>query len=390
MRTDPHGLHLRSERIVCPGQTIAGEVVVSRGRIAAVGPVGSGGDGFEVVELGDSWLVPGFIDCHVHGGGGAQCNTADPDEVAAVARFHAEHGTTGLVATTVAASVDELCVSLDAIARCAESPAGATVLGAHLEGPFLSGVRPGAMDPETFLAPDLAVLSELLAAGHGRVLVMTVAPELPGALELIELLVRAGVVASVGHTDATYAEADAAVRAGVRGATHVFNAMRPFDHREPGVLGAVLDAVDVSCELICDGVHAEPAALRLVHRAKGTAGVRLVTDATEAAGMPDGEYRLGGLRMTVLAGRATIAGGGSIAGSTLTMDAAVRNAVRVLRVGVGEAIAMASTNPARLLGLGDRKGAISVGMDADLVALDDGLFVRGTMVGGSWVVSPAV
>jgi N-acetylglucosamine-6-phosphate deacetylase len=380
---------LRSERIMCPGGTVAGEVMVGDGRIEAVGARGSCLDDSDVVELASSWLVPGFVDAHVHGGGGAQCNTADPDEVARVARFHTEHGTTGLLATTVAAGVDELCVALDAIARCAESTAGATVLGAHLEGPFLSRARPGAMDPDVFLDPDAEVLGRLLEAGKGRVRLMTLAPELPGALELIGLLGRAGVVASIGHTDATFAETQAGVRAGAHAATHLFNAMRPFDHREPGVLGAVLDSSEVSCELICDGVHVGPVALRLVYRAKGPEGVRLVTDAMSAAGMPDGDYRLGDLEVAVTDGRAMIAGGGSIAGSTLTMEVAVQNAVRFLGVSVEEAVSMASTNPARLLGLSDRKGAIAAGMDADLVVLDDELRVRGTMVGGGWLVGPS-
>lgn len=381
-------MRLRSERIVGPGGVVAGEVTVEDGRIAAVGAVGSSTRCGEVVDLGANWLVPGFIDGHVHGGGGAQCNTADPDEVAAVARFHASHGTTGLVATTVAAPFDDLRVALTAIARCADSSGGVSVLGAHVEGPFLSRSQPGAMDPDAFLAPDVGVAEQLLSAGQGRVLMMTVAPELPGALELIASLVRSGVAVSVGHSEASFAETVAGVRAGASSATHVFNAMPAFDHRDPGVVGAVLDCADVSCELICDGVHLAPAALRLVLRAKGAAGVRLVTDAIEAAGMPDGEYRLGELVVTVLNGQARIAGGGSLAGSTMTMDAAVRNAVKFLGVGVGEAVAMASTNPARLLGLGDRKGAIAAGMDADLVALDDRLFVTGVMVGGGWVVAP--
>jgi N-acetylglucosamine-6-phosphate deacetylase len=227
------------------------------------------------------------------------------------------------------------------------------------------------------------VLERLLAFGGVRL--MTLAPELPGALELIGLLVQAGVVASLGHSDATYVEAGAAVGAGARAATHLFNAMRPLHHREPGVAGAALDLPELSCELICDGVHADPAALRLAYRAKGLAGIRLATDATEAAGMPDGEYHLGRAAVTVSAGIARTAGGAALAGSTLTMDVAVRNAVRFLGLTVEEAVALASTNPARLLGLGDCKGAIAPGMDADLVVLDDALNVRATMIGGVWV-----
>jgi N-acetylglucosamine-6-phosphate deacetylase len=218
---------------------------------------------------------------------------------------------------------------------------------------------------------------------------MTLAPELPGAHSLTEAVVRAGAIASLGHSDATYAEAAAGIDAGARSATHLFNAMRPFHHREPGILGAVLDRDEVNCELICDGIHVDPVALRVVLAAKGQAGVRLVTDAMQASGMPEGEYRLGGAAVDVRDGRAEIAGGGSIAGSTLTMGGAVRNAVRFLRVDVVDAVTMGSLNPARVLGIEDRKGSIAAGMDADLVVLDDSLSVRATMVGGSWVLEPA-
>lgn len=380
-------MRLRSRRIVCPGGTLDGEVVVQEGRISSVGPDSEHsylGDVGEVIELGDRWLVPGYVDPHVHGGGGAQCNTSDAEEVAEVARFHARHGTTGLVATTVAAPMEQLVAALEAIARC-RAP---TLLGAHLEGPFLSPERPGAMDPGLFLAPDVEQLGRLVEAGAGAVRVMTIAPELPGALELVRVMARAGIVVSVGHTDATDAEVRGAVRAGASAATHLFNAMAPFHHRKPGAVGAVLDLPEVSCELICDGVHVDPVAMRVLYRAKGAPGMRLVTDAMSAAGMPDGEYRLGGRQVTVVEGRAVLAGGGSIAGSTLTMEASVQNAVRFLGISVEEAVLMASTNSARLLGLGRRKGGISAGLDADLVVLDERLAVQATMVAGQWIVGP--
>lgn len=376
-------LRLRSERIVATGGTIAGEVTVADGVITSVGPVS---DSPDAVDLGRRWLVPGFIDTHVHGGGGFQFNTADPSEVLGAAAFHASHGTTALLATTVAAPVDELAVFLGAIASCVGRGG---VIGAHLEGPFLSVTRPGAMDPAVFVDPDTGVVSRLLSAGRGSVRMMTLAPELPGAVDVISRLADRGVVPSLGHTDGGYADASEAVRAGARSATHLFNGMRPLHHREPGVVGAVLDFPEVSCELICDGVHVDPTALRLAWRAKGRGGVRLVTDAIAAAGMPDGSYRLGAVEVEVTGGRATVAGNGtgSIAGSTLTMDAAVRNAVGFLRVTVEDAIAMASGNPARLLGIADRKGAIATGMDADLVVLDDALRVERTMLAGDWVFS---
>lgn len=380
-------IRLRGERIVTPGGTISGEVVVEDGRIAEVRPRRD-----EKVSLDDTfrsstesaWIVPGYIDTHVHGGGGAQCNTDDPEEIMTVARFHASHGTTALLATTVSAPVPELESALEAINRCVGNSG---VLGAHLEGPFISPGRPGAMDPESFVDPDPRTLERMLASGCVRL--MTLAPELPGGVELVGWLTRASVVPSLGHTDATYARAHAAVQAGARAATHLFNAMRPLHHREPGVLGAALDLPEVSCELICDGVHVDAAMLRLAYRAKGAAGIRLVTDAIAATGMPDGDYLLGVAPVHVREGRAVLAEAhGTIAGSTLTMDAAARNAVRMLGVTVEQAVAMASANPARLLGLEDRKGAIVAGFDADLVLLDDELGVRGTMVAGAWALEP--
>ncbi len=378
-------MRLRCKRIVTPAGVVSGEVTVAGGRIASVGTGTQAAD--DVVELGRAWLVPGFIDTHVHGGGGAQCNTTDPDELHAVARFHARHGTTALLATTVSAPIEALVECLRTIAAVARAgPRGgeAAILGAHLEGPFISPKWPGAMDPGTFLEPETGVVDWLLEAGGVKW--MTLAPELPGALELVERLTRVGAVASVGHSDATYAQVKAAVEAGARAGTHIFNAMRPLHHREPGVVGALLDLDEVSCELICDGVHVDPAALRIAYRAKGLGQVRLVTDAMQAAGVADGEYRLGGSRVTVTGGRALLADRpDTIAGSTLTMGAAVRGAVAFLGVDVPDAAVMAATNPARMLGLGDRKGAIAPGLDADLVVLDAALQVTATMVAGEWV-----
>jgi N-acetylglucosamine-6-phosphate deacetylase len=345
--------------------------------------------GEPLLDLGDRWILPGYIDVHVHGGGGAQCNTSGLEEVLAVARFHASHGTTALVSTTVAAPVDELLTAVRTIASVVGRRDGAAaVLGSHLEGPFLSRARPGAMDPRFFLDPDTSVASALLEAGGGTVRIVTLAPELPGSLGLVHRLLARGVVVSVGHSDGDYGDVEAAVRAGAAGATHLFNAMPPLHHRSPGVVGAVLDLAEVSCELICDGVHVDPVALRLALRCKGVEAVRLVTDAMQAAGMPDGIYRVGTASVEVRDGRALIAESGSIAGSTLTMDVAVANAVDFLGVSVPEAVALASARPAALLGIADVKGALAPGYDADMVVLDDGLRACRTMVGGRWVGAP--
>jgi N-acetylglucosamine-6-phosphate deacetylase len=244
------------------------------------------------------------------------------------------------------------------------------------------------MDPAVFVDPDPQSLRRLLDAGADTIRMMTLAPELPGALEMIRTLVGERVTASIGHSDATYDEAQAAVAAGARCATHMFNAMPPLHHREPGLLGAVLDLDELTCELICDGIHVHPAALRLAFRAKGLRRSTLVTDAMQAAGMPDGEYRLGSATVEVSAGRARIAGGGSIAGSTLTMDAAVANAVEFLGISLPQATLLASANPARLVGIDHRKGAIAPGYDADLTILDENLRACGTVVAGQWVHGP--
>ena len=376
---------IASEQIVTPDGIRPGELVIENGRIAAArGRSQSAG----LLDLGERPVLPGYIDLHVHGGGGAQCNTDDPGEVLSMARFHATRGTTAMLATTVAASIEELETALPAIAACTSRSGGAAILGAHLEGPFISPHRPGAMDPAVFIEPDQRSLQRLLEAGGGTIRMMTLAPELPGALDTIRTLVAAGVTVSVGHSDATYDETQAAVGAGARCATHTFNAMPPLHHREPGLLGAVLDLDELTCELICDGIHVHPAALRLAFRAKGRSRATLVTDAMQAAGMPDGEYRLGRATVTVASGRAEIAGGGSIAGSTLTMDGAVANAVSFLDISLADAAVLASGNPARLLGLDHRKGSIAPGFDADLTVLDQDLLACGTLVAGEWVYGP--
>jgi N-acetylglucosamine-6-phosphate deacetylase len=386
-------VRLRSQRIVTPGGTIAGEVEIDETAIVAVTPAPASGrppapaGPAAVTDLGDRWLVPGFVDGHVHAGGGAQFNTTDPDEIATAVRCHLRHGTTALLATTVAAPVSELRAAIAALAAWRDRsrrPEARALVGLHLEGPFISPHRPGAMDPEAFADPHPETVDRLLSAAGSQLVQMTLAPERPGGLDLVARLSRHGILASIGHSDADEAQVSAAVRAGARSATHVFNAMAPLHHRAPGLLGAVLDTPELNCELICDGMHVAPTAMRLVHRIKGLSGMRLVTDAMAAAGMPDGEYRLGRAPVRVTEGRAVLIEGGSLAGSTLTMDRAVANAVSLVGLSVPEAIQLAATVPARLLGLGARKGAIAVGRDADLAVLDDELCCVGTILGGGW------
>ena len=375
-------LVLAGGRIVTPGGVVVGDMVIRDGRIASMEPARR--DRPAAVDAREHWVLPGFIDIHVHGGGGAQCNTSEPDEIRAVARFHAQHGTTALLATTVAAGPDELLAALGAIGRAADASDGARVLGAHLEGPWLNPDRPGAMDAGAFTAPDVELLRRFAAAGPLRS--MTLAPELPGALDVVGALRRAGALASLGHTDATYEQAAAAVAAGARAATHAFNAMRPLHHREPGMVGAALALDDLTCEVICDGVHVHPAAVRLLHRAKGATRAVLITDAIAAAGKADGEYRLGSRPVTVRDGRATLPGTDTLAGSVLTMDRAVRTAVQRCGVPLEDAARMAATTPAELLGLDDRIGVLAPGRDADVAILDGDLELAGVVVRGEWAM----
>lgn len=315
-------------------------------------------------------IVPGFVDMHCHGGGGASFDSADPAECARAAAHHRERGTTTLVASLVSAAPDVLERRASVLAELADD---GVVAGVHYEGPFLSEARKGAHDPALLRPPEPALVERLLKIRHVRM--MTLAPELDGGLDAVRRVRDAGALPAVGHTDATYAVARAAVRAGARVATHLFNGMRPLHHREPGPILALLEAPDVVLELIGDGVHLHPAIVAHVARTAGAARAALVTDAMSAAGMADGAYRLGGLEVEVRDGVARLAGSGSIAGSTATAAAVFRHAVRDAGVALDEAVRLASTTPAAVLGLADR-GAIAPGLRADLLLLDEDLSVR--------------
>ncbi|HEY8300320.1 MAG TPA: N-acetylglucosamine-6-phosphate deacetylase [Jatrophihabitans sp.] len=371
---------LGNARVVTPQRVLArGWVDIEAGRIRHVGAATPRRAAREVIDLGGAWLLPGFIDLHQHGGGGADVTRARADMAAAVA-FHRSHGTTDGLVSLMAQPVDALCRQLE---WAAELTASGVIGGVHLEGPFLAAARCGAQRPESLLLPDLPTLRRLLDAGRGCVRTVTVAPELPGALELITELVTLGVVAAIGHTDASYDEAAAGLAAGATLATHLFNGMAPFTHRSPGPAIAALDA-GVPVELINDGVHVHDALVRLIGRSSPHSLV-LITDAISATGVGDGSYTLGEQEVVVRDGRVTLAGTDRLAGSTLTMDEAVRRAVRTVGLPMVTASAAAAGNPARVLGIADRTGAITAGLDADLVVLDDELAVHRVMRHGSWV-----
>ncbi|MDQ2813183.1 MAG: N-acetylglucosamine-6-phosphate deacetylase [Actinomycetota bacterium] len=389
----------RSGRLLAGGRVVTPDGVLSPGWIALAGnlidavgsgqPPAPGSRGVPVTDLRGSWVLPGFVDMHVHGGGGASFTEGSGEDARRAAEFHRGHGTTTIVASLVTASVAEL----EARAAMLAVLAGQGILaGLHLEGPFLSATRCGAQDPRHMIVPDLAVFERLRTAAAGHLRVITIAPELPGAAGLIKAAARAGVTAAIGHTDATAEVASAAVDLGAAHATHLFNGMRPLRHREPGAAGALLDRAEVTCEVIADGVHLHPAVIRLAARAAGPGRLVLVTDAMAAAGMPDGDYRLGSLRVNVAGAVARLADGagtaGAIAGSTATMADVVRQAVAA-GLPVPDVAAAASTTPARVLGLGDRVGALRPGLRADLVVCDDHFRLSAVMAGGQWLGSAA-
>jgi N-acetylglucosamine-6-phosphate deacetylase len=378
---------LAGARVVAPAGTLrSGWVAVHAGAIAAVAPgPPPAGDASPVVDLGGAWLVPGFVDMHVHGGGGAWLATADPEELARAVRFHLVHGTTSMLASIATSPLDAMASSASAVATAAAGPLAPALAGIHLEGPFINRERSGAQDPGAIRDPDPAAMERLLDACRGWARVVTVAPELPGGLELIRQIARAGVVPAVGHTQAGYEAASAAIDGGARVSTHLFNAMPGLHHRDLGTVGAALSREEVVCELVNDGVHLRPEVVWLVFQAAGARRVALVTDAIAAAGMDDGDYDFGRVPLRVRGGVARLVDGRTIAGSTLTMDAALRRAVQEVGVPMEDAVAAASTTPARAIGIGARTGSIEPGKAADLVVLDDDLEVVAVMAAGRWL-----
>ncbi len=374
---------LLNARVLTPDEDLAGATVVVRdGRIEAIGVGLTPPAGARTFDLAGLTLVPGFIDIHVHGGGGFSLITEDPDEIRSYARWAVSRGVTGFLVTLVGAPLTQMKRWLAAAVAAGDHvDGGARPLGVHLEGPFVNPARRGALPAEGLRPPDVAEFLALAEAAQGRLKVITLAPELTGARDVVAAACQRGIVVSMGHTDATYEQALEAVEWGVRQATHCFNGMRPFHHRDPGCLGAILSSPRLSAELIADGVHVHPGAMALLLAAKGPQGTILVTDGIAAAGLADGAYSLAGEAIQVQGGVASLPDG-TLAGSVATMGQALRNIVQLGLAPLGEAVRMASTVPAAALGLGQRLGRIAPGFAADLVALDESLQVAMTFVGG--------
>jgi N-acetylglucosamine-6-phosphate deacetylase len=338
----------------------------------------------EISAVGQT-AIPGFIDIHIHGAGGHDVMEGTGEAMSTVARTLARHGTTSFVATTVTASPDDTCRSVEGIARYITQQfevlqPKAEVLGVHYEGPFINKARRGVHPAEWVQLPSAELLQRFLKAASGKARILTIAPELLGAVPCIHAAREAGVVVAMGHTDATYEQARAGIAQGARHAVHVYNAMRPFSHRDSGVIGAVLTSPEVTAELIADGIHVEEAAMRVLLQAKGPGSVILISDGLSATGMPDGKYMLGNFEVTVAGGVCRNAEG-KLAGSTLTLDRALRNVV-ALGISLVDAVRMLTTNPAKLLGIEFKKGALRTGADADIVLLDENLQITNVWTRG--------
>ncbi|MDA0567245.1 N-acetylglucosamine-6-phosphate deacetylase [Streptomonospora sp. S1-112] len=384
MGQGPIGTTLTNARLLTPHGVRTGWLRAEDGRITALGtgeaPTGEAPER----DLGGKWVLPGCVDIHIHGGAGAAFTDADPERALEIVRFNREHGVTTVVGGLVAASPRD---TLDQIAALAEVADAGELAGIYLEGPYIAASKCGAHDPALLREPDLAEFAAMLKAGRGHIRMITVAPELPGALELIRAAAAEGVVAAVGHTEATYDQTRAAFDAGATVATHIYNQMRPLHHREPGPIAAALNDERVTVELINDGVHVHPGAAAMAFAAAGAERVALVTDAMAATGLGDGEYTLGRLRVRVVDGQARIPETGQIASSTIVLPDAVRRAVHTVGVRLETAAHAATAVPARALNLAG-VGSLTAGNRADLVVLDDKLEVAAVMHRGAWIREP--
>ena len=364
-------------------------VLVEQGRVLEISTRSGrqASAGISVFDFGDDVMVPGYIDLHIHGSAGYDVMDDNAEALPAIEQLLARHGVTSYFPTTVSAPMDATLRALERLADAIENreennkdvKSRSLPLGIHLEGPFISHARRGVHPPENLLAPKLSTFEQFWQAARGRIRMMTIAPELEGALEVIAAAARCGVCVSLGHSDADFEATGRGIAAGARHATHTFNAMRPLDHRRPGILGAVLTDGRVSADIIADGIHLDPAIVKLFAQAKGPERTVLITDATSATGMPDGRYRLGSFEVDVRDGKCMA--DGKLAGSVLTMDLAVRNLARFAEWDLSQAVAAASRNPARAARIAN-KGVLTVGADADFVVLSAAGEVLRSFIGG--------
>jgi N-acetylglucosamine-6-phosphate deacetylase len=335
------------------------------------------------INFPSATLAPSFFDIHIHGAAGHDVMEATPEALSTVSKFLASRGTGSFLATTVTAPIDATLRSLEGLAKLiehSEDLPGAKPLGIHLEGPFLSHAKRGVHPPDLLLAPDIALFDRLHEAAQGHIRLMTLAPELPEAAEFAAHAIARGVRISMGHSNATAAETNQTITAGATSATHTFNAMRPLDHREPGILGTVLATDSLYAELICDGIHVDPSLVKLWWRSKGPEKSILITDGMAAGGMGDGEYTLGGFKVHVANGKATA--NGVLAGSVLTLDRALTNFLEYTGATLTAALPLLTQNPATMTGFLHKAGTIATGQPANFVALSQTGSLQASIIGG--------
>jgi N-acetylglucosamine-6-phosphate deacetylase len=371
-------------RLIIPDQLILNPVIlVEDGVITQMGSR----DSIAIVSgkqlnFPSGMLVPAFFDIHIHGSAGSDVMEGTQEAFATVGKFLAQHGVGAYLPTTVTAAIDVTLKSLEGMSiQISRETDSAKPLGIHIEGPFLSPHKKGAHPAHLLQTPSVELFDRMWQAAQGKIRLMTIAPEMPNALDLIRHAIELGVRVSLGHSNADTAAAQAGIRAGAVSATHTYNAMRQFDHRDPGLLGEVLSNDELFAELICDGLHVHPDAVRVYWKAKGADRAMLITDAMSAAGMPDGNYKLGELDVRVVNGRCVI-GEDTLAGSTLTLDQAVANFARFTGASINEVSKLVSRNPARMAGVETQTGSLAVGRRADITVLSPKNEVVETILGG--------
>lgn len=374
-------LLIQNVRIYQDGVFTPGEILCQEGKIAKIAPDIDAPEGTPPLDGTGRRLVPGFMDIHTHGAAGVDVNAASAQELGKIGRFFASQGVTGWLASVLTDTREQTLWCIGEVKKAMEHPEGAPLLGVHLEGPFLASAYKGAMPEELLQTGNAALLREYLGAGEGAVRYVTVSPEVPGVVEMIEE-VSGEVTVAIGHSGADYEISRRAIAAGAKAATHTGNAMRLLHQHEPAIWGAVLEDDRVFCEVICDGRHLHPGTVRLILKTKGLDRVVAITDSIMAAGLPDGRYQLGVNDVTVEGGDAKITGTDIRAGSTLTMDRALRNLVKFTGEAPETVLPLLTQNPARLLGF-DKMGEVAAGMAGDLVLLREDLTVAQTFVGGA-------
>jgi N-acetylglucosamine-6-phosphate deacetylase len=345
----------------------------------------------EVVDGDGMYLSPGFIDIHNHGNYGHDAMEGTDIALESMAKFHTKNGVTGFLAATMTQSKEKTEKAIKNVADYMEAKknkeqSSSILHGLYLEGPYFSQEKKGSQPGEFIKNPDLKEMKEFLEIGRNNVKIVAIAPELDGARHVIDYLRAKEIVIAVGHTNAKYEEAMCGIEHGITQATHLYNGMRSFTHREPGVIGAVLTDERVSCEMICDGIHCHPAAMKLAVSAKGKNKIILISDAMMATGLEDGEYELGGQKVISKSGAARLIDG-TLAGSTLTLDKAVYNMVHLANVPLADAVRMASINPAQTIGIAKTKGSIEIGKDADLLIFDEEINIKYVMINGKVVLN---